>query len=96
VIDFVTTAYGARRLGASRWAALGAAIGMLIGLWFGIPGIILGPFLGALGIELIIHKDIREASKAGLGTWLGLLVGTALKLALVFTMIGIFVIAYAL
>lgn len=96
VIDFVTTAYGARRLGASRWAALGAAIGMLIGLWFGIPGILLGPFLGALGVELIIHKDIREASKAGLGTWLGLLVGTALKLALVFTMIGIFVIAYAL
>mgnify|MGYP001108073723 CR=1 FL=1 len=52
--------------------------------------------LGALGVELLIHKDIREAGKAGIGTWLGLIVGTALKLALVFTMIGIFVIAYAL
>jgi len=96
VIDLVTTAYGARRLGASRWAALGAAIGMIVGLFFGIPGILLGPFLGALAVELIIHKNIREAGKAGLGTWLGLLVGTALKLALVFTMIGIFAIAYAL
>jgi len=94
VIDFLTTAYGARRLGASRWGAVGAAAGMIIGLWFGLPGILLGPFLGALAVELIAHKNILEASKAGLGTWLGLLVGTALKLALVFTMVGIFAISY--
>ena len=94
VIDMFTTVYGARRIGASRWAALGASIGMFIGLWFGLPGIIFGPFLGALGVELLVRKDILEAGKAGLGTWLGLLVGTALKLALIFSMIGIFLIAY--
>lgn len=94
VIDFATTSFGARQFGASRWAALGAAAGMLIGLFFGLPGLILGPFLGALTIELIIRKDVLEASKAGIGSWLGLLIGTALKLALVFTMIGIFALAY--
>lgn len=94
VIDMFTTVYGARRIGASRWAALGASIGMFIGLWFGLPGIVFGPFLGALGVELLVRKDILEAGKAGLGTWIGLLVGTALKLALIFSMIGIFLIAY--
>jgi uncharacterized protein YqgC (DUF456 family) len=94
VIDFATTSLGARQFGASRWAALGAATGMLIGLFFGLPGLIIGPFLGALTIELIIRKDFVEAGKAGLGSWLGLLLGTALKLALVFTMVGIFAFAY--
>ncbi|MCC6397051.1 MAG: DUF456 domain-containing protein [Bacteroidetes bacterium] len=94
VIDMFTTVYGARRIGASRWAALGASIGMFIGLWFGLPGIVFGPFIGALGVELLVRKDLVEAGKAGLGTWLGLLVGTALKLALIFSMIGIFLIAY--
>jgi len=96
LIDLFTTVYGARRIGASRWAAVGAALGMLIGFWFGLPGILLGPFLGALLVEYLVRKDLLEAGKAGLGTWLGLVVGTALKLALVFAMIGIFLIAYAL
>ncbi len=94
VIDVATTSLGARQFGASRWAALGAAGGMIIGLFFGLPGLILGPFLGALTVELIIRKDLLEAGKAGVGSWLGLLLGTALKLALVFTMIGIFALAY--
>ena len=96
LIDLFTTVYGARRIGASRWAAVGASLGMLIGFWFGLPGILLGPFLGALLVEYLVRKDLLEAGKAGLGTWLGLVVGTALKLALVFAMIGIFLIAYAL
>lgn len=96
LIDFFTTVYGARRIGASRWAALGAAVGMMVGLAFGLPGILIGPFVGALLAEYIVRKDLLQAGKAGLGTWLGLLVGTALKLALIFVMIGIFLIAYLL
>lgn len=96
LIDLFTTVYGARRIGASRWAALGAAVGMLVGLAFGFPGILIGPFVGALLAEYIVRRDLLQASKAGLGTWLGLLVGTALKLALIFAMIGIFLIAYLL
>jgi uncharacterized protein YqgC (DUF456 family) len=93
-LDFLTASYGARRTGASRWAAVGAAGGTLIGLFFGIPGIILGPFLGAVLLELLVRKDFLQAGKAGVGTWLGLLVGVALKFALVFMMIGIFALAW--
>ncbi len=94
VLDFLTASYGARRAGASRWAAIGAAGGTLIGLFFGIPGVVFGPFLGAVLLELLVRKDIMQAGKAGVGTWLGLLIGTALKLALVFMMIGIFALAW--
>lgn len=94
VADLFTTAYGARRFGASRWAAGGAAAGAFIGLWFGIPGIIIGPFAGALIAELLARKTILEAGKAGFGTWVGLLIGTAVKIALVFMMIGIFLFAW--
>jgi uncharacterized protein YqgC (DUF456 family) len=94
VLDFLTASYGARRAGASRWAAVGAAGGTLIGLFFGIPGILLGPFLGAVLLELIVRKDLLQAGRAGAGTWLGLLIGIALKFALVFMMLGIFALAY--
>jgi len=93
-LDFLTASYGAQRTGASRWAAVGAAGGTLVGLFFGIPGIILGPFLGAVLLELLVRKDFLQAGKAGVGTWLGLLIGIALKLALVFMMIGIFALAW--
>ena len=93
-LDFLTASYGAQRAGASRWAAVGAAGGTLIGLFFGIPGILLGPFLGAVLLELLVRKDFLQAGKAGVGTWLGLLIGIALKLALVFMMIGIFALAW--
>ena len=92
--DMVTTTYGARRFGASRWAALGAGIGMFIGFWFGLPGIIIGPFAGALLVEWLVRRNFIEAGKAGVGTWIGLLLGTAIKIALVFVMIGVFLIAY--
>jgi uncharacterized protein YqgC (DUF456 family) len=95
-IDFVSTYLGVKRVGASRWSILGGSLGMLVGLFFGIPGILLGPFVGALVTEWFVKKDLRQAGKAGLGSWLGLLLGTLLKLAVVFIMIGIFVLSFLL
>ncbi|HMB56414.1 MAG TPA: DUF456 domain-containing protein [Arenimonas sp.] len=92
-VDIFASLFGAKRAGASKLALFGAAIGTLVGLFFGIPGILLGPFLGAVIGELIAGKAWREASKVGFATWLGLAIGTALKLALAFAMLGIFAIA---
>jgi uncharacterized protein YqgC (DUF456 family) len=63
LIDLFTTVYGARRIGASRWAAVGAALGMLIGFWFGLPGILLGPFLGALWLNTLSGRISWKPAK---------------------------------
>ena len=96
VIDFLAAALGAKRVGATRLAVIGACIGTFAGLLFGLPGLVLGPFVGAVIGELISHGRVEQAGKAGFATWIGLLFGTLAKLALVFTMIGVFAAAWFL
>jgi uncharacterized protein YqgC (DUF456 family) len=90
-IDFAATAFGAKRFGATPRAALGATMGLVAGLFLGFIGLIVGPFMGAVAGELLGRRNINEASRAGWGATLGLLIGGALKVALTFVMIGIFV-----
>ena len=90
VLDFVASALGARRFGASGRAIVGATLGALVGIFFGIPGIVLGPFIGAMIGELSVRRDLPGATRAGVGAFIGLVVATAGKLALGFTMIGLF------
>jgi uncharacterized protein YqgC (DUF456 family) len=90
-VDIGATALGAKRVGAGKGAMLGAAIGTLVGAFFAVPGLILGPFLGAMAAELLRGRELAHASKIGFGTWIGLAVGTAFKLALAFAMLGVFV-----
>ena len=94
VIDFAATALGAQRVGATRLAILGALLGTVAGLFLGIPGLILGPFVGAVAGEMISHGKVEQATRAGLATWMGLIFGTLSKLALVFAMLGVFALAY--
>jgi uncharacterized protein YqgC (DUF456 family) len=94
VIDFAATAMGAQRVGATKLAIVGAALGAVAGVFLGIPGLILGPFVGAVAGEMLSHGELKQATRAGVATWVGLLFGTLVKLALVFTMLGIFLFAY--
>jgi hypothetical protein len=93
-IDLAATAMGAKRVGATKLAVAGAALGTLAGLFLGIPGLILGPFVGAVAGEMLSHGQLQQATRAGVATWIGLLFGTLAKLALVFTMLGVFAFAY--
>ena len=93
VFDFLSGTYGAKRYGASKAAVWGALIGTIVGLFFGIPGIILGPFVGAVIGQLVSGSPIEDAAKVGFGTWIGLLIGTAIKLATAFMMLGTFALA---
>jgi len=98
-IDLWATAHGAKRVGASRLAVVGAMLGTLGGLVFGPLGLLLGPFAGALGGELLHRRSLRgehlgQAAKVGIGTWFGIVLGTALKLALAFAMLGLFALAW--
>lgn len=94
VVDFWATALGAKRVGASGKAVAGAVIGTFVGIFFGPIGLFAGPFIGALAGELLHGRDVGQAARVGFGTWLGVVFGTVLKLALAFTMVGLFVLAW--
>ena len=113
LLDYIVPAWGTKKLGGSKWGVWGSVLGLLIGLFFGLPGIIIGPFVGAVLFELIYfnfdnsitleeefvtknrvqnstgkqknidmphHQKFKTALISGLGSFLGLLVGTILKL----------------
>jgi len=90
LIDFFASLVGAKRVGASARALWCALFGTLVGLFFSLPGILLGPFLGAVIGELTAGRELAHATRVGVGTWLGLLFGTLAKIALCFTMLGVF------
>ena len=90
LVDFLAGAAGARYLGATPRAFWGATLGAIVGIFFGLAGMLLGPFIGAMIGELSGGRNLVQSGRAGLGAWLGMVVATAVKLALVFLMIGIF------
>lgn len=91
-IDFIAGALGAKRFGASTRAIAGASFGAVIGLFFGIPGVLLGPFIGAVLGELSVQRNLIAAGKAGVGTTIGLAIGVAAKLAIALSMVGLFLV----
>jgi len=96
VVDFLAGAYGVEKTGASRRAVAGAVIGTLVGLFFGLPGLVLGPFIGAVAGEYTVRRQLLEAGRAGAGAWLGMVLGAAAKIAVMFVMLGVFVAAFLL
>jgi uncharacterized protein YqgC (DUF456 family) len=91
-VDFIASAFGARRFGASARAVTGATLGAIVGLFFGIVGVLVGPFVGAVIGELSVRRNLAAAGRAGVGAAVGLALGTAAKLAIAFAMIGVIVV----
>ena len=89
-VDLVAASLGVKRLGASPRAMVGAGLGTLLGLFFGLPGVIVGPFVGAMLGELSTDRNLARAGRAGLAAWVGFAVGAVVKVALAFSMIAIF------
>lgn len=90
VIDLLASMFGTKIAGASKWAFIGAGIGALVGLFAGIVGLLIGPFVGAVAGEMIATNNLKRSTTAGLGATLGLLLGAVAKIALAFTMLGVF------
>ena len=89
-LDFASAALGAKRVGASPRAIFGALIGTLVGVFFGLPGLLLGPFFGALLGEISAGRTFGQSANAGIATWIGLLFGTVAKLAASIMMVMVF------
>jgi uncharacterized protein YqgC (DUF456 family) len=75
VLDYFAGVYGAKRFGATWRGVLGAFVGGIVGLFFSIPGLIIGPFIGAMVFELMGGYKFDKASRAGLGATLGVFAG---------------------
>ena len=81
VLDYVIPVIGAKKLGGSTWGVVGSGLGLLAGLIFFPPfGLIIGPPLGAWIGEVLKGKTGPEAVKAALGSFLGFVAGTLIKL----------------
>ncbi len=96
VLDYFIPAWGTKKFGGSKWGVWGSTIGLIVGLFMGPWGIIMGPFAGAVIGELIYfnrhpqtplndadrnkNSNFNRALRAGLGSFIGLLTGTILKL----------------
>lgn len=88
-VDWVAQTMGAQRAGASKWGIMGSLVGTVAGLFMGIVGILFMPLVGAFIGEYIAQRDLRIAGNVGWATWVGMMVGTVVKLGLSFVMIGI-------
>jgi hypothetical protein len=91
--DYVAAVVGAKKVGASRAAVVGAAIGTLLGVFTGLVGLLFMPLAGAAAGELYARRDLVRAGQVGVATWIGLMVGIIAKVVIVFVMVGIFIAA---
>ena len=89
-LDLIAGSLGAKRAGASRKAIWGAFLGTVLGLFFGLPGLLLGPFLGAVAGELAAGHGIPRSTQVGISAWVGMIFGTIAKLVSSVTMVVLF------
>lgn len=80
VLEYLIPVYGTRKFGGSKYGLWGCTIGLFAGIWFGPWGVLLGPFVGAFLGELIASNQSGLAFKAALGSFIGFLFSTVLKL----------------
>ena len=84
VVDFITPLLGSKYTGGSEFGNRGCVAGTLIGMFFLPWGIIVGPFIGAVAGEMLGGSDLSHAVRAGIGSLIGFLVGTLLKVIVCF------------
>lgn len=91
--DYFAGIVGAKRVGASREAVIGGLIGTVAGIFTGLWGLLFMPLLGAFIGQYWVDRDLIRARDVGIATWIGMVVGMIVKIALTFLMIGIFIVA---
>lgn len=93
LMDYLATVLGAKQFGATKKGMTGAIVGGIVGLFFNLPGILLGPFIGAVVFEMVGGRQWKPACRAGIGATLGLLAGAVGKLVCCLSMMTLFIIS---
>ena len=92
VLDYWVPVYGTQKFGGTKRGAAGSAIGLVIGIMsMGPLGVIIGPFLGAYIGEITYGSGSRTALRSAIGSFLGFLAGTLMKLIFGGVMIVLFI-----
>lgn len=90
-IEFASGAVGTKFFGGSKWAIWGVFVGGIIGMFFSLPGLILGPIIGAFAFEMLFdRKQVRAAAKSTWGTVVGTGIGYVARLIVAIIMVIIF------
>ncbi len=91
LIDFASGAIGSKWFGGSKWAVWGVIVGGIVGIFFALPGMILGPIIGAFAFEMLFaQKKIAPAAKSTFGSVVGTGVGLVVRLGISVAMIALF------
>jgi uncharacterized protein len=93
LLDYVIPIYGTRKFGGTKYGMWGCTIGLIVGIFVPPWGLIAGPFAGAFIGEVIGNSNTENALKAAIGSFLGFLFGTLLKLVACLVMLYYFVMA---
>ena len=82
ILDYIVPSWMTARTGGSKAAARGTLVGMILGIIFFPPwGMIAGSFLGALVSEVVFNgRDVMGSIKPAVGSFVGFLLSTGLKL----------------
>ncbi len=92
ILDYITPILGSKYSGGTKWGNWGCVIGTIMGVFFLPLGIIIGPFIGAIVGELLGGRGLSQAMKAGLGSLVGFLLGTVVKLLLCGYLVYLFIV----
>lgn len=84
IIDYVLPIWGTKKFGGTKAGVRGSTLGLLLAIFlspvFGPIGFIVAPFVGALVAEIIAGQDNKVAMKSAIGSFIGFISGTLLKL----------------
>lgn len=93
LLDYVIPVYGTKKFGGTQAGVWGCTLGLLAGFWLGPLGIIIGPFVGAFMGEWLTDRNSEKALRAAIGSFIGFLAGTVLKLVVCGVMAYYFILA---
>lgn len=87
LVDFLAGLAGAKLGGATKYGLIGASLGSLVFFIIGFPGLIVGPFFGAiLGDLYAKRRDLMELFKSGLGAAMGFFISVFARLIILIIM----------
>lgn len=82
-LDYYIPVWGTKKFGGTKAGIRGSTIGLIIGVFFapfGFISIIIGPMIGAFIGEMMVENNSNKAMKSAVGSFIGFLAGSGLKL----------------